>query len=644
MASTTGTGSPFEIVPRIINKKNYYTDFLKRDDQILAWRLQEEEKRNRMTKAARDKDRALAKSVDEGVAPEDVIATAEENVAIADAEETELLGTKTIVIHPGSQNLRIGLATDALPKTVPMVIARLSTKTEDEEKEPLPKRADDDFITEYNQMANDFKINRRNNKRRVLPNSRELVTKWNLSTPPETISEHNDPMRVDWTETDKKEYFVGNDALRIPQDSRPKYELKRPMKYGWLNENDYSDKNSLLRDFFLIIEDSVQSIVEGPRESYSCVFIIPDLYEKAFVAEILQHILREAGFSRVCFIQESLAATFGAGYSSSCIVDVGASKTSICCVEEGMCVENSRINLKYGGEDVTSTFMRMMIFDKFHYQEINLNRRHDWLLAEELKQKFCTLDDSHISVQLYEFHLRESGKDTRKYQFKVYDEVMLAAMGFFRPAIFDHSDKLKGRHSLLAASEDLYDGRPNDPMSQAQLAVVKPKDANATNPTEATIKIENKHLQIAETADTPKSSSSPAGSPEPQQAVEKEEEQEKLPIMPLDQAIITSIMEATKGDERKTRDFFGGIMVIGGASKTVGFNFYLEGKLRELQPQLAKEILVGPPPRELDPSVLVWKGGSVFGKLRGTNDSWIGQLEFDRLGARMLNYKCMWAW
>ena len=43
-----------------INQKNYYTEYLKRDDQILAFRLQQEEARNRMTKQAKDRDRALA--------------------------------------------------------------------------------------------------------------------------------------------------------------------------------------------------------------------------------------------------------------------------------------------------------------------------------------------------------------------------------------------------------------------------------------------------------------------------------------------------------------------------------------------------------------------------------------------------------
>jgi len=117
-----------------------------------------------------------------------------------------------------------------------------------------------------------------------------------------------------------------------------------------------------------------------------------------------------------------------------------------------------------------------------------------------------------------------------------------------------------------------------------------------------------------------------------------------VPVMPLDAAILLSITEAAKGDEKKFRDFVGGIMAIGGGSKTYNFNAYLEQRIRGLRPDLAKEVLIGPPPRELDPQVLVWKGGSVFGKLKGTNDSWISTLEWDRLGARILNYKCMWAW
>jgi len=426
-----------------------YSEFLKRDDQILALRLQNEEARNKMTKAARDKDRALAHGANNGT-PADPDVDMDEDGDADEETEAETYGSKTIVIHPGSQNLRLGLATDALPKTVPMVIARRSPQTESDgdDHEPRPKRMKmgdgsvgpsedwfgDEFKNEYNAMAQDFKILRRNNKRRVLPNSRELVWNWNSRNPPEIIPEHNDPSRIDWTEIppDAPAVITGQEVLRIPEQSRPKYKLSWPWQNGWLNERDYNDKNMLFNDFFTILSESIKKQLGLRRKKdwsqYSCVFIIPDLYEKVIVATVLRELLVDFGFQKVCFIQESLAGTFGAGYSSSCIVDVGAQKTSICCVDEGMCAENSRINLKYGGEDITQTFIKMMLFDRFNYSDMNLARRYDYLLAEELKQKYCTLSDEHVTVQLNEFHLRAPDQNTRKYSFKVYDEGMLAAL------------------------------------------------------------------------------------------------------------------------------------------------------------------------------------------------------------------------
>ena len=76
-----------------------------------------------MIKAARDKDRAMAQAASNGVSADAAQAELDEDAAVDEAAEAEAFGSKTIVIHPGSRNLRIGLATDALPKTIPMVIA-----------------------------------------------------------------------------------------------------------------------------------------------------------------------------------------------------------------------------------------------------------------------------------------------------------------------------------------------------------------------------------------------------------------------------------------------------------------------------------------------------------------------------------------
>ena len=530
-------------------------------------------------------------------------------------------------------------------------------------------------------MSADLKVRMRANKRKMLPKEKELVIKYNRSAYPDTISQHNDPLHIDWTEVstrpgDTPGFICGKGALRIPDDSVPRYRLFWPLKSGWYNEQEYSQKKDIFDDITVIIEQALSNqlglTARKEWSQYSCVFVIPDLYERQYVIQTLDNLMRDFGFNKVCFMQESLAATYGAGYLSACVVDIGAQKTSICCVEEGMCIEDSRVNLKYGGADVTESFIKMMLFDQFPYREINLNRRYDFLLAEELKAKFCTLNEVDVTNQLFDFHLRASGQDTRKYIFKTYDEVLLAPQGFFRPDVFDNAPKMKGRRSLISPSTDLYDGKPNDPMSAAQAYILEklaPQGPNVASRSNGEQKAEEDgdatpSRQMAQSTIqrlslNPERMSSPvAGTPmaEDEEVAGVEEMQEDtqrsrevsvrddiLPIIPLDEAILTSIFHATKGDERRTRDFLGEIMAVGGGTQITGFSSFLEERLKLLRPGYTKDIMIGIPPRELDSQVATWKGASVFGRL-STNDSWIGQLEYDRLGARLLNYKCMWPW
>jgi actin-related protein 8 len=561
-----------------------------------------------------------------------------------------------------------------------------------------------------NTASADMRQRLRNKKLRLMPNSKELVVNYNRRSTPETISEHNDPHRIEWTEIDPQspqDYIIGEAALRIPERSKPRYRLFWPLRHGWLNEKDYAQKNHLMNDYYLIIEDAIKNHLGLSRkrdwQQYSCVFVIPDLYEKMLVQGILDECMRDFGFRRVCFMQESLAASFGASYTSTCVVDVGAQKTSICCVEDGICLEDSRINMKYGGWDVTQAFIKKMLHSHFPYSEINLKRRYDFLLAEELKQRFCTMNEADILVQNYDFHLRAAGQDTRKYSFKTYDEVMLppmvssngiiffagtnASKGYYQPKSFDFESKLDGRRSIVDRSYDLYDNSPNDPTSAAQSAAQQwaaqhiPFARAAVNetprpappaPTATPMKDRPFSLlsRLVE-ADTPRSSvansPAPEGTPRPgSPAGDKdntainggsapdplnermrlaEEADRILPVMPLDVAIITSIRQAARGDDRKMKEFLGGVMVVGGGAKVPGFNTFLEERLRGVLPQMAKEIMVAEPPRELDQQLVVWKGGSVFGRLSTSgNDSWVYQKEYEILGSKLLVQKLMFAY
>lgn len=243
-------------------------------------------------------------------------------------KEEETLGSKVIVIHPGSQNLRIGLASDALPKTIPMVIARRGDKAEFEIEPPYPKRQkvdldeneeeDDEeeymfgveFKTQLHEMSMELKQRMRNNKRRILPNSKDLVISYNNRTTAEVVKEHNDPNRVEWTEVppdSPPEYYVGQEALRIPDASNPRYRLVWPLRHGWLNEKDYKSKRRLFEDISVIFEEAIKRELgiakKDIQRAYSAVLVVPDLYEKVYINEMLDLLFKDFFFQQVCIIQ-----------------------------------------------------------------------------------------------------------------------------------------------------------------------------------------------------------------------------------------------------------------------------------------------------------------------------------------------------
>lgn len=703
---------------------------MKRDDQILALRLQNDANRDRLVQNARDRDRLLSKPAN-GELPLPVTELPDEDSAVTPAVGVD--SSRIIVIHPGSQNLRIGFASDALPKTIPMTLATRFPQTESEMYDALPRRQfeakttdqqyDEEWSKHFQKMSNDLKLDMRAQKRKVLPNSKELVQTFNRRTEPELIETHNDPLEIEWTDVKSLEdsnslatCFIGTEALRVPDDSDPKFKLWWPMRNGWWNEDDYTSQEQLYDDFETLLDKALRQELglktNSEWQQYSCVFVIPDLYDKRYVEQILRSCMIWFEFSKVCFVQESMAATFGAGYTQACVVDVGAQKTSITCVEDGLCIEDSRINLKYGGFDITETFIKMMLYDNFPYQDINLQRRYDFLLAEELKINHCTMSQADISVQLSQFHVRAPNQSTRKYQFKTYDEVMLAPCGVFEPSIFDNSTKLRGRRKLVDRSYNAYDVElPDDPCSAAQtaiLAMLQPSLTAITNgasltQTEMSTPMKEKSQSFnflsrgengvngtplgshagspaPEGSNTPvpppfvfgsgkegANSGSPApsgsralGTPIPGQtnqgsqfsAVDtvarsaKEiaaESDAVLAVAPLHAAVLTSIQYAAKNDEKKTRDFAGSIMLIGGGCKVRQFDTALEEKLKAARPDLWEKILVGRSARDMDEQVVVWKGASVFAKLP-TNDSWITPFEYERLGPRTLHHKVLWAW
>ena len=99
-----------------------------------------------MTAKARDRDRELAQANPNEAPPSGLDLDMDDDPGMEDAGEPltgqDALGSKVIVIHPGSQNLRIGLASDDMHKKDHIVLPRKWHMSESEEDggEPSPKR------------------------------------------------------------------------------------------------------------------------------------------------------------------------------------------------------------------------------------------------------------------------------------------------------------------------------------------------------------------------------------------------------------------------------------------------------------------------------------------------------------------------
>lgn len=244
------------------------------------------------------------------------------------------------------------------------------------------------------------------------------------------------------------------------------------------------------------------------------------------------------------------------------------------------------------------------------------------------------------------------------------------------PAIFENAQKLDGRRKLWSRSYDLYDGSPNDPTSAAQNQVLElAAQANGSGTisngsmTTAAEKPVPKEQPAPDTIDANGKAHTPAPAEKEGTPAEGEEDADAdqhisskvnpidemiktadirdstLPILSMIDAINISIAEGAKGDDRKIRDFYGGIMTVGGGSLVNNFHQFLEEELKTSRPGLKKagELLVNLPPREIDPQVLCWKGASIFGKLT-TNDAWVTRTEHELMNSRILTYKCIFNW
>ena len=93
---------------------------------------------------------------------------------------------------------------------------------------------------------------------------------------------------------------------------------------------------------------------------FNVVLILPDTFVKHHVRYLLDMLFVKMGF-KSCFIHlESVMSTYAMAAQSACVVDIGSTKTQVCCVDDGVIISKTIIKKNFGGDDVSELLYRLL--------------------------------------------------------------------------------------------------------------------------------------------------------------------------------------------------------------------------------------------------------------------------------------------
>jgi actin-related protein 8 len=510
---------------------------------------------------------------------------------------------------------------------------------------------------------------------------------YNRQSDYEEISAHNDAFPVEWTEVSAgKRFYVGRDALHL--NPSEKFTLFWPFKSGTFNNCDYSRLEEVVDDLGILWRGVIEaelSVKSTEFCNYSLVLVLPDSFERAELKACVSAALgKEAPFRAVSVIQESQAVAFGCGVSSGVVVDLGAQKISVACVEEGFVALETRVVLPIGGDNITRLFGELLRIHEFPY-EFDLTNPLDWALLDDLKERCCTVNEAEIapSAAIFEVYVRKPSELTRKFLFKMFEERIMAPMELFEPemGLLHAQCEAQNHPGLLVNAFDLEDSfvEPitDDGGGGGGGVVVVTDTANARSISccwdscgasfevlsAALEHFESVHF-AAYTGDSCKCGNCSyscvdrlslqchvigthfmPSSIDVKNAIGdlKTRLADRFHSVPLsvDEAVIESLVRL--GDSDRIKRCASSVILSGGSHLFSGFPDVLYSALSAKLPQnpltALLEAKIFPNARDLDARFLAWKGGAVFCRLESTSEAWITCGEWDLFGVRSIKEK-----
>ncbi|XP_055716979.1 actin-related protein 8 [Phlebotomus papatasi] len=544
-----------------------------------------------------------------------------------------------IVIHPGSLNLRMGRASDLNPhRTLHAVARRRKPGGQVHHDTILPKilPKNKDLLQELEDcrlaVSHTLQSCLQSNGRRRYATPPQQISAFNRRSTPETLP---DSSIQAWYQPMWDTVF-GDNVLNL--DPNGDFNLHFPMRRGELNVHSGlgGSLSSVLTDLQAIWEHVLLATMEiktTDLSAYKCVLVIPDIYNRAYLRELVTLLLCRIGFGSCFLVQDHVAATFGAGLGYACVVDVGDQKTSVSCVEDAISHPNTRVRLEYGGGDVTQTFYWLLQKCAFPYKTCKDILPQDAVLLKKLKEDFCHVNLDICGSEEKHFDVMQPGKAFgQRFTLQVGDEAIVAPLSLFHTELLNLTGTTKLAKTQIpwtkqSDPEDCFDAEYLKETSRRgakeQLEQSAPEFLHTENPDEEIVVDEEK---------------------ENYKQIEREFVVPGGQIIGLDQAVLQSI-ERCPNDELK-RKMYGCILVVGGGMKFQGIGKWLQNRVALQIPYLyrSEQLDIVTSPKDMDPAMTAWKGASVLSCLESASELWITQQEWKKHGLRILREKAPFVW
>ena len=612
-------------------------------------------------------------------------------------DQKDIKNNDTIVLQIGSHSIKFGLASQYQPFVIPNVIAHLINRESQINIDIDNLSFNENFINCLTEIENC--IVQKENKNKMakklavlnINKSMENQGQYQITEIPERINEQmpeslctfkkmeqiSNDLNEDindnnfkWTTLNSKpNILIGREALCIPTNNND-YEVRFPIKYGYFN----SEYNFyiVLNDLSLILNycfEKILKINQDDFKNFNIVYIIPDLFIKTEIKAMINLFFKYFGFKNIFLHLESVMSSFGLAIQSSCVVDIGSDKVNICCVDEGMIIENTLIRKNLGGKEITKLLYLITKYlannkdninssnnynNKFPYELFNINDFRDFRIFEKLKENECEfppildtgLGINQLTPKKAKIWQHKKGYPTKLINVILIEEAYLSPLCLFYPKIvetfrekkipkiswyndltgekFEDSEDVIGELAKIISMSEKKDDNNNNNNNNSNMNLANSISVGANSP-----KKNNKDEEDSIIGSPSKSESNKSFS-------EEKEEKDDLKIenkinyenlwdlnYGIDDLICQSLMKVQNKDLRKK--LANSIMLVGGTSKLKGFIDFLEdrliNKLSELDNEIERVEIFNYP--TIDMKTLSWIGGSILPKLESSKDMWI---------------------